>query len=268
MTLAANPDLAAEADHRIANNLSLIASLVRMRVVETCKEPLKLDTGQVRLILEEFADRLDAVARLRRSLANRRGVQSVEIASYLRAITTAVISSLTSAGEIDLWTGSNLSYPVPLEMALPLGLIVSELVTNAIKYAHPAKIAGKISLDCRLCENGGVLVEVSDDGVGLPDGFDPAKSGHLGFRLVRSLAAQIGATIKFESGELGLRVALRIPATRDQTEEPSPLEPRSPSSSVLEFPMGGRARRLDGSAWRPRHGARDESNRPVTEMTT
>ena len=243
MTLAKSPaDLAAEANNRIANNLSLIAGSVRKRVVETCKEPLKLDTDQVRLVLEELAGRLDAVARLHRLLANGRSVQSVEIASYLRAIATALVSGLTSKGEIDLRTSSNLSYRVAPEMALPLGLIVSELVTNAIKYAHPAKIAGMVKLEYRPCENGGLMIEVSDDGVGLPDGFDPAKSSCLGFRRVRSLAAQIGATIKFESCELGLCVALRIPVTGDQTEAPSAFEPRSPSSNVLEFPTGGRAR--------------------------
>jgi two-component sensor histidine kinase len=243
MTLATNPaDLAAEADHRIANNLLLIASLVRMRMVETCKEPLKLDTDRVRLISEEFAGRLGAVAQLHRLLSNRQGVQPVEITGYLRAIAMAVISSLSSVEEIDLRTSSNLSYHAPPKMVFPLGLIASELVTNAIKYAHPAKIAGKISLECHPCENGGVMIEVSDDGVGLPEDLDPSESGHLGFRLVRSLAAQVGATIKFDSSELGLRVALRIPVTGDQTEGPGALEPKSPSPSVLEFPNGGRAR--------------------------
>ena len=235
-------DLAAEADHRIANNLSLISSLARMRMADICKQSAKMDTGKVRLVLEEFAGRLDAVARLHRLLADGRGVRSVEIAGYLRAIATGTVSSLTSEGEIDLQINSDVGYRVAPEKALPLGLLVSELVTNAIKYAHPAKVAGKIGLECRGSASGAVTIEVSDDGVGLPEGFDTAKSGHLGFRLLRLLAEQAGGTIEFESSELGLRVTLDIPATGDRTEGPSAVEPAAPSSGVLGFPTGRQAR--------------------------
>jgi two-component sensor histidine kinase len=235
-------DLAAEADHLIANNLSLIASLARMRAAETCKEPLKMDSGKIRLIFEEFAGRLDAAALLHRLLANGKGVRSVGIASYLSAVATEIVSSLADAGEIDLEIGPDSGYRVSSETAFPLGLIVSELVTNAIKYAHPAKISGKIRLECHGSANGGVTIEVSDDGVGLPDGFDPAKSGQLGFRLVRSLVEQIGAAIEFESDELGLRVALQIPASGDQADESDADEPDGESSNLLGFPTGRQTR--------------------------
>jgi two-component sensor histidine kinase len=79
---------------------------------------------------------------------------------------------------------------------------------------------------------------VSDDGVGLPDGFDPANSKQLGFRLVRSLVEQIGATVEFESDELGLRVALQIPASGDRTEKSNADEPDAASSNLLGFPTG------------------------------
>jgi two-component sensor histidine kinase len=235
-------DLAAEADRRIADNLSLIASLSRMRAAETCKAPLKMDSGKVRLIFEEFAGRLDAAARLHRLLASGRGVRSIAIASYLCAIAKAVVSNLTHAGETDLQIDADFGCRVSSEIAFPLGLIVSELVTNAIKYAHPAKISGKIRLECRASAGGGVTIEVSDDGVGLPDGFDPATSGHLGFRLVRSLAEQVGAAIEFESDELGLRVALRVPASGDYTDESDADEPDAASSNLLGFPTGRQTR--------------------------
>jgi two-component sensor histidine kinase len=235
-------DLAAQADDRIANNLSLIASLARMRAAEACNEPLKMDSGRVRLILEEFASWLDAAARLHRLLANGKGARSVGIASYLGAIATGIVSSLPDAREIDLEIGPDSGHRVSLDVALALGLIVSELVTNAVKYAHPAKISGKIRLECEAGANGGVRIEVSDDGVGLPDCFDGAKSGEFGLRMVRLLAERIGATIEFKSDELGLRVALRTPASGERTEPSGADEPDAASSNVLGFPSAARTR--------------------------
>jgi two-component sensor histidine kinase len=84
-------------------------------------------------------------------------------------------------------------------------------VTNAIKYAHPAGVAGQIRLACRRRSNGHLTIEISDDGVGLPEGLDPMQQGHLGFRLVRSLAKQLGAAIEFRSDSLGLFFLLDVP---------------------------------------------------------
>jgi two-component sensor histidine kinase len=97
---------------------------------------------------------------------------------------------------------------------LSLGLLVSELVANSVKYAHPAGLPVKIDIGCEqnACQ---FVIEFADDGVGLPEGFDPAVDGGLGLRVVRSLAAQLGATIKFDSSPLGTRVRLKMPIAVD-----------------------------------------------------
>jgi two-component sensor histidine kinase len=77
--------------------------------------------------------------------------------------------------------------------------------------AHPTGIAGTITLSCRRASGGNITIEISDDGVGLPEGVDPIKSEDFGFRLVRSLADQLGATIAFYSDCLGLRFVLHMP---------------------------------------------------------
>ncbi len=70
------------------------------------------------------------------------------------------------------------------ERALPLGFIVVEFFTNAVKYAHPSGVTGMLSVACRH-GNGSITVDVADDGVGLPDGFNRMVSGGLRFRLAR-----------------------------------------------------------------------------------
>ena len=206
-------DVVAEAHHRIANNLSIISGLVRLRGSALCKEPRVMSAQEVRLILEEVGSRLEAVARLHRLLAGGRQEESVKVADYLREIADGVVSSLSSAGSIELQFASDPGCLVPAARALPLGLIAAEMVTNAVKFAHPAGVAGHIKLSCRRSPGGSITIEISDDGVGLPEGLDPMKGGHLGFRVVRALADQLGAAIAFHSDSLGLCMTLEMPAT-------------------------------------------------------
>jgi two-component sensor histidine kinase len=91
-------DATAEANHRIANNLSMIASLIRMRGSSVGKDARRMRGDEVRLILEEFGGRLDTVARLHRLLANGQREARIDIAAYLRDVAEAVVSSLAPAG--------------------------------------------------------------------------------------------------------------------------------------------------------------------------
>lgn len=205
-------DAAAEANHRIANNLAMIASLMRMRGSSVRKDARRMSGDEVRRILEEFGGRLDTVARLHRLLASGQQEAPIDIAVYLRDVAEAVVSSLALAGATELQSAADPGCFVTPETALSLGLIVGELVTNAVKYAHPTGVTGQVRLACRRRPDGNIAIEVSDDGVGLPEGVDPTKSGHLGFRLVRSLADQLGATIAFHSDDLGLYFELQLPS--------------------------------------------------------
>ena len=107
--------------------------------------------------------------------------------------------------------GIELGNVIAADDALPLALAVAELITNAIKYAHPGGTSGRLWLGCRTTESGAFVVTVSDDGVGLPEGFVPGDGSSLGFRTVRSLMRQIGATISFETDSLGLSITLTLP---------------------------------------------------------
>jgi two-component sensor histidine kinase len=93
-----------------------------------------------------------------------------------------------------------------------IGIIAGEWVSNAVKYAHPAGVPGRIELASSRCPDGSIEIQVSDDGVGLPDNFDPASKAHEGFRLVQKLADQLGAMLRSDSDELGLCMTLHIPA--------------------------------------------------------
>jgi two-component sensor histidine kinase len=129
----------------------------------------------------------------------------------LQDISTAIVAGLSDDHHIRLRFTCDSHCFVPPERALLIGFIVVELVTNAVKYSHPTGVAGEIRVRCEQRPDGTITVEVSDDGVGLPEGMDPMKPDSLGLRIVRSLAAQLGARVGFEHNALGLSCVLQMP---------------------------------------------------------
>jgi two-component sensor histidine kinase len=211
-TLAySRPDAAAQANHRIANNLALLAGVVRMQASAVANAPHPMSDDDIRIVLEALGSRIETIARLHRRLARGPADEAIELGEYLQDVTGAVISACSTAGQIRLHFACEKNCLVTAERALSLGLIVAELVTNAVKYAHPAGVAGEISVACDRTADETVTVEVSDDGIGLPEGFDPMKDGNLGLRLVRSLAAELPARISFVHDPLGTSFALQMP---------------------------------------------------------
>jgi two-component sensor histidine kinase len=200
-----------EAHHRIANNLALIAGFVRLQASKISKDGKPLSAADARLVLEEVEVRIQTVGQLHHLLAVREPDAQVDVADYLRAIGGILAQSVCNSRSVDLSCDVRTCMVSPQGAAL-LGLIVTELVTNAVKYAHPAGTQGRVSILCRKDRDGdGLVLSVSDDGVGLPEGFDPRVDGGLGLRVIRSLADQLDAELHFDSGPLGLTVSVIAP---------------------------------------------------------
>jgi two-component sensor histidine kinase len=202
----------AEADHRIANSLTLIVGLVRMHATSVSKQAKSMSSKEVSMLLVEVAARIQTVARLHRLLSHGEQRTEVDLGEYLREICASLMSSFSSAGNVSLSLNSAPGCLVRSDHVVSLGLIVSEMITNSFKHAHPSGVPGRMSVGCHHTPEGMLCVDVADDGVGLPDGFDPQADGGLGFRLVRSLGQQLGAKVEFEHDCLGLRFRLLMPA--------------------------------------------------------
>jgi len=145
-----------------------------------------------------------------RRASNEEPAAAIDVVSYLETLAEGIISGMSAAGKIRLKAGSPSRLVLPLNRAIPMGLIVGELVTNSIKYAHPTGVAGVIKIETSR-HNGAIVIEVSDDGVGLPEGLDPLATGEAGLAMIRALAAQLGASISFDNNGLGLSCTLRMP---------------------------------------------------------
>lgn len=211
-TQSESTHLADEANHRIANHLAMLAGLMRLRAKGFAKTPGDVRADDVRLIFEEFAGRLETVGEVHRLLAKgSSGAAFIDIAAYLPRIAVGLASSLTAPGQTTVHCSFPVVWPLPADQAVSLGLIIGELVTNAVKYAHPAGVAGIVRIEAWHADDGMLTIEACDDGVGLPDDIDPQTSQSLGFRTIRLLAQQLGANVSFDNTGLGLSCALQIP---------------------------------------------------------
>jgi two-component sensor histidine kinase len=202
-------DVAAEADHRIANHLGIIAALIRSQAAHLPEEPM-LPRAGVRALLQEMSVRIDAVGRLHRLLMHQNGKAVVDLATYLREIVTAM-GSLAGAERTQFSFDLDPDHITSPKQGVAIGLLLGEAITNALKYAHPAGVPGNIHISSRSTPERRFVIEVADDGVGLPEDFDPTVSSGAGLRLMRALAEQIGGRLDLEQREIGLRVRLEVP---------------------------------------------------------
>jgi two-component sensor histidine kinase len=202
---------AGEADHRIANHLMIIAGLIRGQAVRLPAGPT-LPTEDVRRWLEEMSIRIDAVGRLHRLLRYGSATASVDLAAYLRDVAEAAAASLSAVGCTDISFDLAPDCHVSAKQGAAVGLLVVEAMTNAFKYSHPSGVPGKLHIAARRARDGALVIEIADDGVGLPEGFDPSNGKSNGFRLMRAAADQVRGRLAFEQTQFGLCVRLELPA--------------------------------------------------------
>jgi two-component sensor histidine kinase len=185
-----------EAEHRIANSLQTISALVRLRARSG-------DVSDPLTFLLEIADRIETVGKLHRFLS-KSTTGTVQLRAYLEEICTRLRGAVAPKA-------TSMSFDCPSDCALPaktalsLGLITAELVSNSLKYAHPAGLPTRISLSCADVGQGRLMLAYEDDGVGFPESFDATASGHMGMNFISLLSRGVGGHHEWHSDSLGIR---------------------------------------------------------------
>jgi two-component sensor histidine kinase len=199
-----------ESDHRIANSLASLSSAIRLQRVGISKSGKTLNADQVCRVLDDISARIEVMAKLHKSLALTANGDGINLGDFLREI-AEMIGTLNGEGMMNLTVDHSGKGYVEPRHALHAGLITAELLTNAVKYAHPTGLPVRIQLHCETSDDGSFLVAVTDDGVGFPENFDPTADGGLGFQLMRALANGLNADLQFEHDSLGVRARLVKP---------------------------------------------------------
>lgn len=191
-----------ELQHRVKNNLQMITSLIRL-------ESRQAEYDDTSTSLDRLAGRVGALALLYNTmLEGKDSGDSIDLGTYLSEIAAAVMKAHAVEGvrldlKVDAW-------PVSVNVAMPTGLVVNEVLTNALKHAFTGREAGTITLHS-LVDDAGCTVTIGDDGVGLPEGLQWPTSGRLGALIVQSLRQNVGATLNVASEPgRGLRVMIRF----------------------------------------------------------
>ena len=203
-------DRAREADHRIANNFDLVTSFIRLQAARAAEQAASYSPNEVSIFLTGMAYHIDAIAQLHKALSTEPQAVAVDLGEHLETMCSSMRPFVSFAGPVELFCDPGPDCLVPVENIVPIALIVSEMVTNAAKYAHPARVAGRIDVACHR-DGSRIILEVTDNGVGLPENFDLLDGGGLGFKMVRALAGQLDALPIFDSDTLGLRFLLLLP---------------------------------------------------------
>jgi two-component sensor histidine kinase len=194
----------AEADHRIANNLASLSGVIRLqRNAVSRGSEQSFTTKQVCMLLDDIGARIEVTAKLHKSLALANNGNGVNLGDFLQEI-AEMIGTLGPNGKMDLTIDNSCDGHIDPRHALHAGLITAELLTNASKYAHPTGLPVKVHIRCETGDDGSFAVEVTDDGVGFPEDFDPSTDGGLGFQLMRALANGLDAELQFEHSSLGV----------------------------------------------------------------
>lgn len=200
----------AEADHRIANNLAGLSGVIRLQRNAISRSSRTFTAEQVCMLLDDIDARIEVTAKLHSSLARASNGHGVKLGNFLEEISD-MISTLSPEGKMELTVDHACDRGIDPRHALHAGLITAELLTNASKYAHPSGLLVKVNVRVETGDDGSFAVEVTDDGVGFPENFDPSTDGGLGFQLMRALADGLNAELRFEHDGLGVRARLIKP---------------------------------------------------------
>jgi PAS domain S-box-containing protein len=179
-----------EIHHRVKNNLQVVSSLLRLQAAAHT-DPI------VHAALQEAQERIQAIALIHQKLKHAPDPTRLDLATYIETLAGRLVRSYASTPTlVDLQIRVD---PLRLgpDEAVPLGLVLNELVSNALQHAFPPGKGGSLEIDLEGLPDGQALLRVADSGTGLPDGVD-LDHGGLGFQLVRALADQLGGTLDLE----------------------------------------------------------------------
>lgn len=178
-----------ELQHRVKNNLQMITALIRLEARNLRGNPAKEP-------FDRLAGRVESLSLLYRSMAESRVDDSIDLGVYLSQIASSVMLAHAIEGirldlKVDAW-------PVSINVAMPTGLVVNELLTNSLKHAFGGREGGTITLQSLVSETGCKVI-VADDGVGLPEGVDWPVPGKMTALIVQSLKQNAGAQLSIAS---------------------------------------------------------------------
>lgn len=193
-SLTEKETLLKEIHHRVKNNLQIISSLLNLQANRTDDEQLKRIMGEAR-------NRISSMALIHQKIYQSGNLSSVDFQAYIEQMAQSIEANFNNEKKRIMHHVNTNGIVLDIDTSIPLGLIINELLTNSYKYAFANRDSGTITISLREKDAEDLELHVSDDGAGLPVGFDPSTLNSLGLKLVKGLTSQLKGTIRFESNK-------------------------------------------------------------------
>ena len=174
-----------EIHHRVKNNLQMISSMLGM-------QEMLVDDEDVRQVLEQGQSRIQAMALIHQQLYQSEQLGNIDILEYLDNLIGYLQQVNTSDCEVDILLDLAEDVKLDIDDVIPLGLIISEVISNCYKYAFENQNSGEIKIDLNKNSENAYLLVLRDNGVGYPENFNVSSSKSLGMKLIQILTHQIG----------------------------------------------------------------------------
>ena len=181
-----------EVHHRVKNNLQVISSILNLQSTYVTDEKT-LD------ILKESQNRIKSMSFIHESLYRNKDFSNINFKEYVRNLTSNLLVSYSGLSKKITLKQKVDDVFLNLDTAIPLGLIINELMSNALKYAYLKKEKGKLEINVEATEKNKLKMIVSDNGIGIPDKINFRKTESLGLQLVNILVEQLRGTIKLDN---------------------------------------------------------------------
>ena len=214
--LANNTLLMKEVHHRVKNNLAVIASLLSLQAHE-------LQDASAKAALRESRERVTAMAEIHELMYRHDNTKSIVFDEYLRALTSRMERSFSYKKQQIRFVLETIPLELPFDQAIPLALIVNELLTNASKYAFPQDHPDACVHISLATDDNQLTLTIADNGVGLADEKSLETTDSLGMTVIHSLTEQLGGTVHFANqpdDTTGLQAVLRLPWTKQRSSRP------------------------------------------------
>lgn len=183
--------LVREVHHRVKNNLQTVSSLLSLQSKNTLNE-------EIRTLIKSSKNRITAMAMIHEMLYVRDNLSKIEFEPYVRELTEFLVKSMAEKGTAVV----HIDIAIPpvqynLDTAIPLGLLINEVVTNSLKYGFAGNDTGKISIQLRASsEPESYDLRISDNGIGFSEEIDFENNTSLGLKLIQNLARQLRGSVK------------------------------------------------------------------------
>ncbi len=193
-----------EIHHRVKNNLQVVSSLLSMQA-RTVKDE---DTIE---ILSESRNRINAMSLIHSQLYESSNLSNINIKKFVDGLLSQLLQTYPGQDAKITSDIRVVDCPFPISLAVPLGLVINELLTNVLKHAFGGRREGTIKVALDVSEDGGVNLRISDDGVGMPEYFNIDVTGTLGLRLVKILVEeQLQGDLSIASDGVGTTVEMNF----------------------------------------------------------